>query len=422
MADKYASNLTIDKNTVDISARRVKNKGSERLQIIAGAGEDHTVTGSQVENVTGNKSVTAASVSEEITGDKTVEAESIFLAPTKPLRYGTPVNFNDYFKTVPMTSAAGDQYNLLVQTDLTKDIGGRRSVILIGDSYVAGVGGNGNDIETELKQLTNWSVTSFSAQGAGYIRVNASGKKAIDVVNDAIANTDNKSSITDVVLAFSVYNDTGSKDQSDFNKEGFYTQIKAIHDAVKANFTNARLSIIPSLWVNRPFNNVYRDVKVYTTFAAMSVGANYVSNSLWWLYFYNSSYISSDNVHPNSAGYKVLAEKIASVINGCRPCVYTGRYTMQISDGSNTANIQFFDDYFTITGMVKKTSGLSWQSIFSLPDELKNKYANTSFTAQAYGTNEIINCMLTGDGTYAPSDWFTQDRIYLFRFMISYDA
>ena len=92
-------------------------------------------------------------------------------------------------------------------SDKIKKIPTKRTVILCGDSYVQGVGGS-TTFEAVIEGLTNWDVRSYYSGGCGYIRVNSSGYKMIDVVNMAVndLSSDDKEIVTDVVLAASVYN------------------------------------------------------------------------------------------------------------------------------------------------------------------------------------------------------------------------
>lgn len=143
MANKFASNFTVDENEIDISARRVKNKDGEVLEIIAGTGENHTVTGSESKKVT--KSVTevvGSTKNATIGGKATVSVGGYSLTSTAA---GTETFKTN--RTVEVTGnnkvTAGSE-EVIIKGDATETVSGDKTVGVTGNENVT-VGGDRQD-------------------------------------------------------------------------------------------------------------------------------------------------------------------------------------------------------------------------------------------------------------------------------------
>jgi hypothetical protein len=293
-----------------------------------------------------------------------------------------------------------------------------RTIILCGDSYTQGIGGEGTTLESVIESITNWDVRRFYAGGCGYLRPNDQNKKMIDVVQEAINATYDKNIITDVVLAASVYNDTGMSGTSSFNEGSFVTAIKNINQLIKNNFPNARVTVIPSLWINKTYNTDFIRIWEWTKAGAQAIGANYAKHSLLWLTVYDDSVDSGDHVHPSAAGYEIIGNHIATVLNGAEDSLYQGidRITTATND---ILTIIYHSDHAHIKGNIAKEEGQTFTSLFDVPQPLQ-KLTNFPVPFVQYGGGQIRCFLITGTNTFFASDWLDVGTSYLIDYDVPY--
>ena len=299
------------------------------------------------------------------------------------------------------------------QIQTLSDSQNKRKVILCGDSYVQGIGGNGTTLESVIESLTNWDVRRYYAGGCGYIRANNSNKKMIDVVQDAINDltTSDKNTVTDVVLCASAYNDTGMYGQASFNEPSFVSALGSINALVKVNFPKARVTVIPALWINATYNNAFQQVFEWIVSGARAIGANYSSRSIMWLQPYTSAVDSGDHIHPSAQGYNIIGANITSVLNGTDASVYSG-FEIVTSSTNDDVNFSYYSDHVHIVARITKESGQSFSSLFATPQPLQ-KLVNFPVPYVKYGDNDYKAFLITGQTTYFPSDWLTEGDTYI---------
>lgn len=104
-------------NSVDLIgfSESKKMSGAARLQAGGIERDSETVINDNAENIVSNAHAT-----------NTVSGTDVVLNPMNPLTYKKPVDFNNYFKTIPAKSTDGVNYNILVQGE---------SIDKIGESY-----------------------------------------------------------------------------------------------------------------------------------------------------------------------------------------------------------------------------------------------------------------------------------------------
>jgi len=330
-----------------------------------------------------------------------------------PTPAGTPLTNTTYWAVYGASSGAIiDLQNRMttVENDIA-NIPTQRHIIICGDSYVQGIGGDGYTIESAIESITNWDVRRFYSGGCGYIRINAEDKRMYEVVEDAIEGTTDKEVITDVVLAASVYNDTGMSGTSSFNESSFKTAIANINTLIKNNFPNARVTVIPSLWINVSYNTDFIKIWQWTKSAAQAIGANYAKQSLNWLTVYDSTVDSGDHVHPSMAGYEIIGNHIATVLNGNEPALYNGVDVITTASNDNIT-IKYYDDHAHIRGTISKEEGQSFQSLFNVPQALQ-KLTNFPIPFVSYGAGVVKYFLITNATTYFASDWLDVGTNYL---------
>lgn len=288
----------------------------------------------------------------------------------------------------------------------------KKNVLLVGDSYAEGIGGAGTTIESVLKSHHSWNVTTFAEGGCGYLRYNDSNHRAYEVLNNGIAgmNDTEKALITDVVLCCSAYNDMGRVGQPDFTENGFKTALNEINTLVKNELVNANVTVIPALWVDVTYNTDYIKIWEWTKAGAQSIGANYAKNSINWLMTYGNSVNSGDNIHPSAFGYTIIADHIATVLNGAEPALYNG-IDLVTTATNDVLTIKYYDDYATITGFITKEAGQTFNSLFDVPQPL-SKLMNHPIIVNKYGARDVFCISIIGTTCYCGSDWLDDNVQY----------
>ena len=362
--------------------------------------------------------------------------------PTKTYEPLTVINWNDGSYTSKRTVPAGTlpsvtdywaltgNYNgqiayLQNQIDdlneAVENISAQKNVILVGDSYALGIGGNGTTIESELEALHPWTVTTFAEGGCGYIRYNDQNHRAYDVLQAGLAamTSTEKNDITNVVLCCSVYNELGAIAEPTFNQNGFTQALTQISNLVKSQLPNANITVIPSLWIDVTYNTSFIRVFEWTKAAAQAIGAGYPDNSINWLMPYGSSVNSGDDVHPSAYGYTIIANHIATVLNGSEPAMYSGIDVITTATG-DPLTIKYHKNYASIYGLITKEEGQTFTSLFDVPLPLQ-KLNNYPIYINKYGTSDVMCMLITHANTFCASDWFDTGSTYILNCIVPYE-
>lgn len=325
-------------------------------------------------------------------------------------------NTGNYNQQIEQYRKDTEEYKAEVETykNEVDNIPKNKSVLLFGDSYVQGVNGNGLDIEKEIISRTGWNCKSYYDGGCGYMRTGQTGKNMFSLMETAIASETKPDLITDVVLCASVYNDTGASTSETFTKDGFYNAVKKVVDACKGYFTKANITIV-TLWCNNySYNYIFAKVASWVANAAMTLGAKYDDNAIRWLIPYASD-TSADNIHPNNFGYRLIAEKICTLIRGGRPALFEdfGRITAATGD---TIEWKAFENKLRITGNVAKKEGQTFTSLCSLPECFRSQI-NVPITLRAYNENlmtaDVPALIINGNSIYLGSDFLKVGTTYI---------
>ena len=345
----------------------------------------------------------------------------------KPVPVGIALDNTEYWvASGNFNSQLGEVKNdLIALTERVDNIPITRRIILIGDSFVQGVGGDGSfkDIEREIKSLTNFEVNSYYAGGGGYLRYNSDNKRMYEVLLDAIENEEDTDLVTDVVLAASVYNDMGLVSDPSFNETSFYNAIKEIADKAYEEFPNCKVTIIPALWCSKIYNQDFAKISVWEENSAIKLGLNFAHKPINWLQIYNDSDVTNDdNIHPKHLGYQIIGEHIACVLNGKDPGIAEIRGLLNTNTNDQIA-YRVSGHNLYMDGTVSKESGQTFTNLISdtLPACFKN-LSNRPIFLQKYGGqsagSSIATIISAGVPIYLGSDNMDTGTTYIIQFCI----
>ena len=202
----------------------------------------------------------------------------------------------------------------------------KRNALYIGNSYLGGVGstGNNNGIYKRTKDMFNKTYLK-TGSGIGFLQYTDHQDTFQTMLNNAINDTDiNNNEITDIIIV-SAWGDTRSLHESaniGTYRGNLQTAIINFMDSVKNNFPNIK-RVACMLGESRGLKHI-DDLSVYKD--AFWIHQNFKEllpknemEYLGWIGFnlwLKTSYFSSDNYHPNDAGYKMLSTLFKTAYSG----------------------------------------------------------------------------------------------------------
>lgn len=250
---------------------------------------------------------------------------------------------------------------------LVAKFGKEKNIVYIGDSYVQGVGGDGEDIQKFVQKLIGGNYRSFFAGGAGFIRVNTNNETFLSCVNNAINSIEDKENITDVVF-IGGYNEIGVVPTP--TVEEFTIAMKKCFDLIRSNFTLATIHLVPMPWINIAYNAEFQRIQQRMISAGIANGVHTARYAINWLLDMGGEVQSGDNVHPSSVGYSIIASYVAILLTGDNPS-RSGSYITQlyINDRRIEVNAKLVNDRidFNITINTGDTDIKQGTELFSLP-------------------------------------------------------
>ena len=266
---------------------------------------------------------------------------------------------------------------------LVAKFGKEKNIVYIGDSYVQGVGGDGEDIQKFVQKLIGGTYRSFFAGGAGFIRVNINNETFLSCVNNAVNSIADKENITDVVF-IGGYNELGVVPTP--TVEEFTIAMKKCFDLIRSNFTLATIHLVPMPWINITYNAAHPRIQQRMISAGIANGVHTARYAINWLLEMGGEVQSGDNIHPSSVGYGIIANYVAILLTGDNPS-RSGSYITEvfINDRRIEINATLVNDRISFDIVINSGENDIAQGteLFSLP------FPNTKGACTLIGTDDV---------------------------------
>lgn len=187
-----------------------------------------------------------------------------------------------------------------------------KGYIFIGDSYTQGYSPDGNISNTFVNQIiNNLKITDVKISANGGASFADSDNNFLTLLKNI--NVTDKNSITNIVV-FGGYNDYS------WSKTDIITGMTNFFNYAKTNYPNAIISIgyVGFCTDSSTYNKRADSVSIYNEVSGR-LGGNYLSGCEYILH--NTNEMSSDGIHPNITGHKMLASYCTTALmNGsCNP-------------------------------------------------------------------------------------------------------
>lgn len=187
-----------------------------------------------------------------------------------------------------------------------------KGYIFIGDSYTQGYSPDGNISNTFVNQIiSNLKITDVKISANGGASFANSANNFLTLLKNI--NVTDKNSITNIVV-FGGYNDYS------WSKTDIITGMTNFFNYAKTNYPNAIISIgyVGFCTDSSTYNKRADSVSIYNEVSG-HLGGNYLSGCEYILH--NTNEMSSDGIHPNITGHKMLASYCTTALmNGsCNP-------------------------------------------------------------------------------------------------------
>lgn len=187
-----------------------------------------------------------------------------------------------------------------------------KGYIFIGDSYTQGYSPDGNISNTFVNQIiNNLKITDVKISANGGASFADSDNNFLTLLKNI--NVTDKNSITNIVV-FGGYNDYS------WSKTDIITGMTNFFNYAKTNYPNAIISIgyVGFCTDSSTYNKRADSVSIYNEVSG-HLGGNYLSGCEYILH--NTNEMSSDGIHPNITGHKMLASYCTTALmNGsCNP-------------------------------------------------------------------------------------------------------
>ncbi|QHJ75959.1 MAG: hypothetical protein [Bacteriophage sp.] len=227
------------------------------------------------------------------------------------------------------------------------------SCLFIGDSYTEGLRASSSSQRwsTLLAQSMGWTEYNFASGGSGFSIPGSGGRTFLQQAQYAKSRGVNP----DVVIVAGGRNDGSTSVEN---------SAKSLFDACRANWPAAKIIAIPIMWDCRPVTSDALARASEIRSAANVEGATVVWDAWTWLYGHQDLIYDLGggnlDMHPNNAGYAVIARFVRQVLLGGPSTVSFRRQPLPSRNNSQptTASVQIVDGMVHIQGQFDSPSSV----------------------------------------------------------------
>ena len=291
------------------------------------------------------------------------------------------------------------------------------NVVMIGDSYLNGGGStnpltdNWGDLLSIYLEINNYR--KYPNGGGGFIVKGALDQNFISMVSPGgyvYNNEQNKNNVKTVIVM-------GGINDGEVSGDTLRATVSSFIEALRNCFPNAKPLIIYNFTpVPMYYPHIYGICK-----ACADYGLDTPQNSFWWLWNGNDIF-NSDNIHPNTLGYKRGTQILASWIKGYD---FIPPTSGKITEKGLNWFIRFMDGKCSIfvSGTLSDTTNVL---VATLPNSLKTtndinlvSSVGTPFSNLTLKSSGIVNGTNINSGTFVSINAFEFSVYYLLRGMIN---
>lgn len=186
--------------------------------------------------------------------------------------------------------------------------------VFIGDSYTAGVGGTAGGFAPAVAKVKGGAFESLGRGGTGYItNTEQSARDAQNACARDYCESFAEMIEPAVALDPDVVIVSGGRNNARSEEDDLRESISAFYRDIRSRLPEARIIATSPLWdASTPPSSITRIAEIVRE-SVESVGGTYLD--LGQPFEGKPEYISDDEVHPNDKGYRLLSEKITSLIS-----------------------------------------------------------------------------------------------------------
>ena len=175
----------------------------------------------------------------------------------------------------------------------------------LGDSYTAGVGASTPALQwtTLVARKEGWGEANFGEAGSGYITKGFDKTSYLGRVQEVVDVR------PDIVVVAGGQNDMGSNGDVDAG-------VKATLELLRDGLPRAKMYVVGPTWAQQPPPPSLVEIETAAQKAAAEVDAQFIP-ALDWIAG-RPDLMAPDNIHPNDAGHRLIADRVVGAVNGSR--------------------------------------------------------------------------------------------------------
>lgn len=283
-----------------------------------------------------------------------------------------------------------------------------KNVVVIGDSYGRGVGGNDHGWPYYFQQYLQPSyMLNVSNSGAGFVSPGHSDPYGAITYNGQVNWA--AEHLADGITADMIDHVIIGGGYNDHDDSGIYDAAQACVRNARAKFPNAKIFFFP-MAVPKGLDSQFHAAYMNMCYGCAVGGAAVSNQAIYWLLAKNSSTVmNSDNIHPTEDGYKIIARNLCAEVCGGTMIAEAASYGSS-ADGfalrdatSNGFRCGVNQGMAWMVGGLNVSSPAANHHLATLPWYLRPIAASRYFIAIGYGTSGApiaLRLRLSTDGTF----------------------